>query len=276
MRVFVWNLDPVLLRLGPIEIRYYGVCFLLALLGGFYWWRWQILRAGRDEETAERFLWPGVVAVIVGARLGHVLFYEWDRFRAHPVEILYFWKGGLASHGATVGLMLALYLYAKREKMPFWETADRFSFGAAWGAALVRVGNFMNSEIVGRRTDVAWGVKFPRFDLPLYDPAVPPSLIPTRHPSQIYEFFMGMAVLGALVWADKALGGEKRPRGVLALLFLTLYFTGRFLVEFFKEYQGLDPATHPLTEGQYLSIPFMIAGVVGLFLVWRKTRAARA
>ena len=100
--MFVWDLDPVLLKLGPLQIRYYGVCFLIALLGGFHIFRWQMLRSGRDSETAERILLPAVFAVIVGSRVGHVLFYEFDRFLADPLFIIYFWRGGLASHGATV------------------------------------------------------------------------------------------------------------------------------------------------------------------------------
>ncbi|TAL16534.1 prolipoprotein diacylglyceryl transferase [bacterium] len=267
--MYVWNVDPVLVHIGPLQIRYYGVCFLVGLLGGYLLWRWQMLRAGRSEEAAERILMPAVLAVIVGARLGHVIFYEPGYFFSHPVRILAFWEGGLASHGAAIALVITLWWYSRREKMSMEEVADRFSFSIAWAAAWVRIGNFMNSEIVGRVTGVSWGVKFPRFDYLLS-----PEKVPYRHPSQIYEALMGFLILFLLLLADKLLGGEKRPRGVMISLCLILYFSGRFLVEFVKEYQALSPESSPLTEGQYLSIPFIIAGFVWLFISLRRNLAA--
>jgi prolipoprotein diacylglyceryl transferase len=263
----VWNVDPVFLRLGTLEIRYYGLFFVMALLGGFYWWRWQILRSGRSEADAEGLLLPAVAAVILGARLGHVIFYEPGRFLSNPLEIVMVWRGGLASHGAAVGIILTLLWYAKRHRMAFLEVADRFSFSIAWGAMMVRLGNFMNSEIVGRPTTVPWGVKFQRFDwnLPLAE-------VPLRHPSQIYEFLIAAAALAVLLLLDRR-WGEKRPRGALIFLFLIIYFGGRFLVEFFKAFEGLNPDTNVLTMGQYLSMPFVALGVGGLWMSLRKKPA---
>lgn len=267
--MYVWNIDPVLLHLGPLQIRYYGVCFLIGLFGGYLLWRWQMLRAGRSEESAERVLIPSVIAVVAGARLGHVLFYEPGYFFSHPLKILAFWEGGLASHGAAMALVVTLWWYSRKEKMRLEEVADRFCFSIAWTAAWVRIGNFMNSEIVGRVTDVPWGVKFPRFDNHL-----PLEKVPFRHPSQIYEALMGFAILGILLMADRAMGKEKRKSGVMISLCLILYFSGRFLVEFVKEYQALSPESSPLTEGQYLSIPFIIAGFVWLFVALGRDRKA--
>lgn len=251
----VWNIDPVLLRLGPVEIRYYGLCFVAALLGGFFWWRWRVLEGGRSEETAERLLLPAALAVVVGARLAHVIFYEPARFLADPVSILFVWQGGLASHGATVGLMLTLYWFSVKEKMPLLEVFDRFSFASAWGAAMVRVGNFFNSEIVGRPTTVSWGIKFPRFDV-----ALPIDRVPVRHPSQIYEFLLAMGVLGLLYYFERNQGETKHGRGFFGGVFLAAYFGGRFFVEYAKAYEGI-PDTFPLTMGQMLSVPFALAGV---------------
>ena len=256
----IWNVNPILVKLGPLEIRYYGLCFVAALLGGFYWWRWQILRSGRTEEAAEKLLMPAAAAVVVGARLAHVIFYEPGRFLADPVSILFVWQGGLASHGATVGLMLTLYWFSVKEKMPLLEVFDRFSFSAAWGAAMVRVGNFFNSEIVGRPTSMPWGFKFPRFDV-----GIPIDRVPVRHPSQIYEFLLALAVLLLLYVLDRSAGGEKRKPGLLGGAFLAAYFGGRFFVEFAKAYEGI-PDTFPLTMGQMLSAPFV---VVGLWLIFR-------
>jgi prolipoprotein diacylglyceryl transferase len=262
---FVWNLNPVLIELGPVEIRYYGVVFVCTLVTAYLFWRWQMRRGGYSREIIEGFIVWGTVATIVGARLGHCLFYEmlpaWLAHRPnvyveHPIEILYFWHGGLASHGATVGLVLALVLYARRHKLPILEIMDRFSPSAAVGAAGIRLGNFLNSEIVGRATHAPWGVRFMLYS----DHGAAP-----RHPSQLYEFAMGLCVLLAIVLADRWAGRERRPRGLLVGLFLLMYFTGRFVVEFFKEYQvpGMESF---LTMGQWLSILPMLIGAA--LLAW--------
>ncbi len=259
---FIWNLDPVLVRLGPVVIRYYGVVFVCTLVTAFLFWRWQMRRGGYSREIIEGFITWGTVATIVGARLGHCIFYEmlpaWFAYKPniyieHPIQILYFWQGGLASHGATVGLVIALVLYSRWHKLPLLELMDRFSPSAAVGAAGIRFGNFLNSEIVGRATHVPWAVTFAHYD------NVP------RHPSQLYEFAMGLFVLLAVIMADRWAGREKRPRGLLVGLFLLLYFTGRFFVEFFKEYQTLGPSSF-LTMGQWLSIIPMIIGAA--LLLW--------
>jgi len=262
----VWDLNPILLKLGPLQLRYYGVCFVIALLGGFYLMRKQLIRGGRDSETAEKFLLPAVIAVVVGARVGHVLFYEFDRFMADPLYMIYFWRGGLASHGATVGLLITLWWYSRHIKMPLLEVSDRFSFYVAWAAAWVRIGNLTNSEIVGRVTNVPWGVKFPRYDI-----GVPLAQVPVRHPSQLYEAAGAFVLLFILLLADKLMGGEKRPTGALAALCLIGYFSGRFIVEFVKEYQTLG-ASSPLTMGQILSLPFILLGVLVLVFSFGRRR----
>lgn len=257
---FVFDLDPVIFHLGPIQLRYYGIIFASMLYIGFLLWRWQMVRGGHPQEVAERYLVWGVIAVLAGSRLGHCLFYQPEKYLSNPIEILYFWKGGLASHGATAGLVIAMFLFARKYKLPFIEVLDRFSMSSAVGAAAVRLGNFLNSEIVGRETDVPWAVRFPRYEhITQTAPAY-------RHPSQLYEFALGMLVLLALYLADRWAGREKRPRGMLAGLFLILYFTGRFFVEFFKEYQTGLAESEALTMGQYLSIIPFLCGI-GL-LVW--------
>ena len=261
-----WELDPILIELGPISIRYYGVLFGLVFIGGFYLQRWQFMRGGGKENHARDFVTLGVIAVLAGSRLGHVIFYEPMRALRDPLWVFQIWKGGLASHGATIGLVLAVWYHARRFGQPFLEGADRFSFAAALGATLVRVGNFLNSEIVGRVTDGTWGVRFPR-----YDRDVIPA--PLRHPSQLYEVGLGLAVLGGLWVVDRLAGRENRPRGLLAATFFALYFTGRFIVEFFKEYQTLTP-DFPLTMGQCLSIPAALLGYVGV--VWSIKRGEKA
>ncbi len=261
---FVFNLDPTIWHIGgPFQLRYYGIIFATMLGIGFVIWRRQMVRGGHSLELAERFLIYGVVAVLAGSRLGHCLFYHPETYLRDPITILYFWKGGLSSHGATAGLIIAMFIFARRYKLHFFEVLDRCSMSSCVGAAAVRLGNFFNSEIVGRQTDVPWAVRFPIYDChghrEVCSAAVP------RHPSQLYEFALGMFVLLVLVLVDRWTGKEKRPRGLLASLFLLLYFTGRFFVEFVKEYQALERSS-ALTMGQYLSILPFLCGVA--LLVW--------
>ena len=259
---FVWDLDPVIMHLGPLQLRYYGVIFATMLYIGFVIWRKQMRRAGYTPELAERFLMWGVFAVLIGARLGHCLFYEPERYLSDPITILYFWQGGLASHGATIAIPVFIFLFCKKYNLRYLEMLDRMALPTAVGAAAVRLGNFLNSEIVGRPTDVPWAVDFVRYDAMMGQPTT------CRHPSQLYEFFMGLSILLALYLADRFAGKEKRPLGLLAGVFLVLYFAGRFTVEFFKEFQTLEAST--LTMGQYLSILPFTAGV--LLLGWVATK----
>jgi phosphatidylglycerol---prolipoprotein diacylglyceryl transferase len=259
---FTWNIDPVLLHVGPLQIRYYSLLFVGVFLGGYALLKWQIERGGGDEEDAGDFIVYGVLGVLIGARLGHVLFYDLHRALTDPIWVFEIWKGGLASHGATAGLVIAMWIFCWRRGIPFLEGADRFSYSAALGATLVRVGNFFNSEIVGRPTPGQnWGIRFPRYDGVLNGPY--------RYPTQFYEVALGLLVLGSLYVFDRALGKEKRPRGAMISLFFAIYFTGRFFVEFFKAYQTTErfalSSTLSLTMGQYLSIPAALLGFFGLF-----------
>lgn len=241
----------------PLEIRWYSLLFVGVFLGGYSLLNWQVRRGGGDEEVAGDFIVYGVLGVLIGARLGHVLFYDLDHALHDPMWVLKIWTGGLASHGATLGLIVAMYLFTRSRHVPFLEGADRFAFSAALGATLVRLGNFFNSEIVGRKTDGSWGVRFPHFGPDAGNP-------PLRHPSQLYEVAMGLLVMLVLYIVDKKAGEEKRPRGLLISTFFVVYFAGRFFVEYFKEYQKL-PESSPLTMGQYLSIPAFFLGVYGVF-----------
>lgn len=243
----------------PIGLRYYSLLFVGVFLGGYALLHWQIRRGGGPEEAAGDFIVYGVLGVLIGARLGHVLFYDLDKALEDPLWVFQIWTGGLASHGAVVGLIVAMWLFTKRRGVPFLEGADRFAFSAALGATLVRLGNFFNSEIVGRVVpDQSWGVRFPRYDHQL-------AVAPLRYPTQLFEVALGLFVLLCLWLADRATGKENRPRGLLISVFFLVYFAGRFLVEFFKEFQTLQE-TSALTMGQILSIPGFLIGVGGV--IW--------
>ncbi len=253
----VWNFNPVLVNFGPFKIHYYGVIFAIGIFIGYLLWRWQTKRQGFSEKQTEDFVIWAFLAVIIGARLGHCLFYEPDIYLKDPIRILKFYEGGLASHGATIALLLVLFFYHRIQNIRFLDVCDCFSFSAGVGATAVRIGNFFNSEIVGRITDVPWAIKFPRYEL---NPS-------PRHPSQLYEAILGCVVLLVLYLADRRYG-TKRPRGLLSALFLVTYFGGRIFVEFFKEYQVPVVESYlNITMGQILSTPFFLGGLVLLIFV---------
>lgn len=283
-----WNLDPVLVRLGPLQIRYYGVTFALTILVAFAVWQWQMHRGGYARPIIDRFLVWGVAATLVGARLGHCLFYEPERYLGDPVRILFIWEGGLASHGATIGLLLALFIFARRNHLRPLELMDRFAFCACIGVMGIRLANFLNSEIVGRAASVAWAVQFPRHELgeaaatnPVAEQLLEQNAtsvanvtahgipVPARHPSQVYELLLGASALLTLWLADRLAGRERRPLGLLTGLFLAIYFGGRFFLEFFKEYQTTWEGYW--TAGQFLSVlPAVGGAALVAWSLWRR------
>jgi len=271
----IFDLDPTFADLGFIQLRYYGTIFTLMFWIAFFVWRHYIVRAGHSTDLAVKFLPWFLGGLLIGARLGHCLFYEPDYFLSHPREILFFWKGGLSSHGATVGLLAGIFGFSRLHRLPFIDLVDRFSPSAAVGAAMVRLGNFFNSEIVGRETDLPWAVRFVRHDcrsadlcrvFRVPDPQAHPDwgrlveLTPARHPTQLYEFLLGVAVLALLVLTDRRAGGERRPPGLIMGVFTVAYFGGRFFIEFTKDYQGVDDGWS-LTMGQWMCIPFFLIGL---------------
>ena len=276
-----WDWDPVLIKLGPIELRYYGILFALALAAGYFTLRKMYRDENEDPETATNFSYALIAAVIIGTRLFHCFFYDWDRYSANPIEILYFWKGGLASHGAAAGIILTciIYDYVWR-KTPCRVSMDRMAMSIPFAMICIRLGNFFNSEIVGARCDLAtapiqcnqdswFAFIFPRF----INHGMSDTFL--RYPSQLFE--VGMGVIACIVMYSIYHYYRKtkkpRPLGLMVSLILVLYFGMRFFVEFFKEYQ-VDENIGGLREGQILSIPFLIVGLVGLgmclFGPWRK------
>lgn len=253
-----WNIDPILFEIGFIEIRWYGLFFMFGLLLGIWTMERNFRVRGFPQEHASAIAIWMPVGLILGAHLLHLVFYEPEAFFNNQIRILEIGKG-LASHGGALGTLLALYLYCRRKKVRWLAYADAIMVGAAWIITFVRIGNFFNSEIVGRRTDVAWAVTFERVDQ-----------FP-RHPSQLYETLLGFFVLGLSFWMF-----ENRKRFKQGQVFAgatTVYFIGRLCVEYFKEYQTLDP-NFPFTMGQLLSMP-LILSFIGLY-VWLGRNAPEA
>ena len=251
---WIHDIDPILFKIGSFQVRYYGLFFAIAMIQGAWFWIRQIVRSGRTVSDALPLIWMGIFGAIIGGRIVHVLFYRFDEFLSNPLILITLGRGGFASHGSALGLLAALWFYSRRFKMPYIEALDRFSLSVPLATSLVRMGNFFNSEIVGRPSDVAWAVIFPVYDRAHGLPLTP------RHPSQLYEVGIGIVVFLILYFTDRRLG-ETRPKGLMAGLTLVSYFTLRFFVEFFKSPHVLSES-FPLTMGQILSVPFAVAGLV--------------
>lgn len=257
-----WNADPVFFSLGPISVRWYGLAFAVGFIIGY----WIVARMFRHEGAPER--WLGIlltyvmVATIVGARLGHVLFYEWDYYSQHPAEILQIWNGGLASHGGTIANIIAVFLFSwiVARKPASW-TFDKLVIAIALVGGLIRLGNLMNSEIYGGETTLPWGFVFLRNG----------DTVPS-HPTQIYEALCYFALFGLLMWMYWKKNAEERSWLITGVFFIGI-FLPRFLIEYVKnvqvasEYAMIDK--YGMNLGQMLSIPFIVLGV--FLVIWALT-----
>ncbi|WP_305907617.1 prolipoprotein diacylglyceryl transferase [Methylomarinum sp. Ch1-1] len=253
MNYFVWDIDPILLALGPLKIRWYGLMFASAFMTSYGFMYWIYKREQKNVEDLDRMLWYLAIGTVVGARLGHCLFYDPAYYFSHPLKILAIWEGGLASHGAFIGILISLYLYKLKTDDSYIWLMDRVAVSCILGASLIRIGNFFNSEILGIPTDVPWAVIFSRID---YLP---------RHPVQLYESAGYALVFLVLIFAYKKTA-YLPIKGLLTGLFTTLVFLLRFLLEFVKTEQAAYANELSLTTGQFLSIPFFLIGVA--FIIW--------
>ncbi len=235
--------------LGPFTVRYYGVIFAIAFLLGYYLGVKMFKDAGKPQERLDVLFIYVIIATVIGARLGQVFFYTPDYYFSHPAEIIKIWHGGLASHGAAIGILIGIWLYVRKyPDMKYIWVLDRVVIPVVIGGAFVRIGNFFNSEIIGRVTHVPWAIIFERVDM-----------LP-RHPSMLYEsfcYFIGFFILWRIYKHYKA----APPDGLLLGVFLVYVFVCRFLIEFTKTRQADFTANWPISMGQLLSIPFIIFGI---------------
>ena len=253
-----WNPDPEMISMGPLHIRYYGLFFAIGFYVGYMMLEKMYKHEKLPMEWAEKVFVYIVIATVVGARLGHVFFYGWPYYSQHPEEILMVWKGGLASHGGALGILIALYIYSKRvtHKSMIW-TLDRVVVPVAMVAVFIRMGNLMNSEIYGHATNLPWGFIYER-----NGETVP------KHPTQIYEalsYLVVFFVLRYIYWKTDA----KDKQGLIFGMFLIGIFGSRFFIEYLKEVQ--EPweigmiNNYGINMGQLLSIPFVLFGT---WLIW--------
>lgn len=270
----VWDFDPIFFSLGSVEIRYYGIMWALSLLGGMLFFDNFCKREGIPQRVSGSFFVYGILATILGARLGHCLFYEPGYYLSHPLEILTgFRDGGLASHGAAVGLLIGLWLCSRRNKLPYIWSLDRVMVPVAIGGAIVRLGNLFNSEIVGRVTDVPWAFKFIRLytDKPVGQLS-PEELaaIPAQHPTQLYEAICYEAIFLVLLWLYYGRDMGRRRPGVMFGVGLVGIFLARFCIEFVKVEQEDFEKGWLLDMGQLLSIPFILLGIYMIYSGFRR------
>jgi len=258
----VWNPSPEIFHLGNFAVRWYGLFFALGFVFGYLIMQKFFNKEGVPIKLLDELTTYMIVGTVVGARLGHVFFYEPSWYLAHPIKILEVWEGGLASHGAAIGIPISLLIFSYVRKKPFLWVIDRIVIVTALAGFLIRMGNLMNSEIYGLPTTLPWGFEFVRSTSPSE------GLVP-RHPTQIYEGLSYLAIFFLLLWYYYKKDG-KPPQGFLFGLFLILMFGVRILIEFIKEPQVGFERGLTLNMGQMLSIPLVIAGFVLVYLAQKK------
>ena len=255
--------DPVAFRVGPLAVRWYGLMylagFILFIVLGRRRARQNMLTGWRATDVDD-MLFFGVFGVILGGRLGYVLFYKPLYYLAHPLEIFEVWHGGMSFHGGFIGVLLALWFFARQRGRRWLDVTDFVAPLIPLGLGAGRLGNFINGELVGRPTDLPWGMVFPQIDQ-----------IP-RHPSQLYEFALEGVALFVVLWLFAA---RRRPIGAVSGLFLLGYGVFRFIGEFAREPDSfLGFLALGLTMGQWLSLPMIVAGIV--MLLWAYRRAGKS
>ncbi|MBR5850062.1 MAG: prolipoprotein diacylglyceryl transferase [Alistipes sp.] len=253
----VWDFDPVLLRIGSFEIRYYGLMWAVAILLAAKFFDNFVRREGLRPEVSESVFLYGTLATIIGARVGHCLFYDPAYFLTQPWAIVTeFRDGGMASHGAAIGLLIGLWLFSRKNRLPYIWSLDRIMIGVAVGGAVVRFGNLFNSEIFGQATSLPWGFEFVRSGKWVREFA--PQAV---HPTQIYEALCYLATFVVVTWLYYGRDEARRRPGMIFGVGLIGIFLTRFLIEFIKTEQEAFEKGWALDMGQWLSIPFIALGV---------------
>lgn len=253
--------DPVAIQLGPVAVRWYGLMYLIGFVA------WLVLGRVRARQRPELgygtkdlddILFFGVLGVVLGGRLGYVLFYKLGEYLHDPVRILYVWEGGMSFHGGFVGVILAMAWYAWRNQRHWFSVTDFIAPLVPLGLGAGRLGNFINAELWGRPTDLPWAMIFPHVD------AQP------RHPSQLYEFALEGVALFLILWFFSS---RPRPLGAVSAVFLIGYGTFRFLVEYTREPDSyLGVLAMGFTMGQWLSLPMILGGIWMLAWAYRRRR----
>ena len=271
LNYFNWNVDPEIINVFGISVRYYGLLFVSGLILCIYILGWIYKRENIPSEHLEKLSIYGMIGILTGARLGHCLFYEPSYYLSHPLEIIlpitfppdggikFIGYQGLASHGGVLGLLIALFFYSRKTKHSMIDSIDLIAVVAGLSFGFIRLGNFMNSEIIGIPTTKPWGVIFERVD------NVP------RHPAQLYEAISYLIIFAIMMILYKKMR-DRLKNGFFFGLATVLFFTARFIIEFVKENQvGFEDGL-ALNMGQLLSLPFIVVGIGFIIYGLMKTR----
>jgi phosphatidylglycerol:prolipoprotein diacylglycerol transferase len=256
-------INPIAIQLGPLAIHWYGLMYLFGFVTGWACLNWRVKNSPRGftSEQVSEILFYSALGIIIGGRLGYMLFYGWPDFRQDPWLLFQVWKGGMSFHGGLLGVIFSLWIYARKIGKHLADLTDLVAPVVPLGLAAGRIGNFINGELWGRVTTAPWGMVFPHGG-PL-----------PRHPSQLYEFFFEGIVMFALLWMYSS---KPRPRWAVSGLFLLLYGCFRLGIEFFREPDAQIGylAFGWLTEGQLLSLPMAVLGIIMLAFAYRRKPCA--
>ena len=289
LNYITWNADPVLFHLGALQVRWYGLMWAMGFFFGYFVMRNIYRHEKVSDDWMDKLLIYMLVFTVVGARLGHCLFYEPEEYLSHPLSILKIWEGGLASHGGAIGILIGLWIYVRRynksvkkkeekQRISYIWILDRVVVAVCLVGAFIRVGNVMNHEIYGTPTSLPWGFVFLRgaeqfcgtFDnyTPCYawNAPCPPSEWLPCHPTGLYEAFFCLVAMGILLWMYYKHDLGNRQPGLMFGTFLIIIFGSRICIEFLKNVQVDFERNMFLDMGQWLSIPFVIIGIV--MIVW--------
>lgn len=263
----VWDVDPAMFSINGFEVRYYGLMWVVALLLGERIMTHFASREGFSPKIIETgFIWI-VLGAILGARIGHCLFYEFDYYSQNPIAMFTeIRNGGMASHGAAIGMLLGMWITSIKHKMPYVWWLDRLMIPVAIGGAFVRFGNLLNSEIVGSETTMPWGFKFMRLHENM---GLPEEMVVAQHPTQLYEALCYLLTFGLLMWLYYKKDIARRKAGVMFGVGVIGIFLSRFFIELVKLNQEDFEAGMWLNMGQLLSIPFI---ALGIWCVWKAMR----
>lgn len=253
-----WDVDRVIFHIaGPLGLRWYSLCFLLAFLVGNAWFHSMFRAEGRSTKTLDSLLFYVVIGTIVGARLGHVLFYGFDYYSRHPLDIFKVWEGGLASHGGFAAVLVGVWYYAYKYKTGFLWLSDRIAICAVMAGGFIRIGNFFNSEIVGKVAEVPWAIIFDKVD------SLP------RHPTQLYEAIGYFSISLILYGIYRYYRRSPLPGRILGWA-MVIAFSFRFAIEEFKIDQEAFEADMLFNMGQWLSVPFVLVGIMLIYGVQKQ------
>ncbi len=265
-----WNASPEVFTIPGIDwpVRWYGLSWALAFIGSHFFMNRIFKKEGRTDKQLDLLTLYIVIATVLGARLGHCFFYDFSYYSKHPLEILKVWEGGLASHGGAIGIVIGMWLYCRKTKESWLWLFDRLVVVVPLASMCIRFGNLMNSEIVGKVTNVAWGFKFLKNDEDVANLAQFGTEIPVRHPTQVYEALFYSLLFALFYWLWKHKRNAVGP-GFMFGLFCVLMFSFRFLMEFMKENQSAFEDALPINMGQILSLPFI---ALGIFMIARSKK----